>query len=77
MTCSIKIKKNLIFFIFATCGPFCKDATHMYIAHTPPHTSPLHARLECIDQIYSVKGSTDTSIENINSWNVTALICMS
>ena len=29
MTCSIKSNKNLNFFIFATCGPFCKDATHM------------------------------------------------
>ena len=29
MTCSIKINKNLYFFIFATCGPFCKDATHI------------------------------------------------
>ena len=28
MTCSIKINKNS-FFIFATCGPFCKDATHI------------------------------------------------
>ena len=31
MTCSIKINKNLIFFIFATCGPFCKDATQLCI----------------------------------------------
>ena len=29
MTCSIKTNKNLFFFIFATCGPLCKDATHI------------------------------------------------
>ena len=29
MTCSIQINKNLIYFIFATCGPFCKDATQI------------------------------------------------